>query len=308
MSLRHIAIPWRQQRSARIYPSYALATRVQSVLQERLLAWKNLSVNGDSDKHDPPPPSLISFTPAPTYTLGRRQTEPLSADELARLQAPLILGKPAGKRVANYTFTPEVVHTARGGLMTYHGPKQVVLWPVMDLRSPLHENFTVREYVRLLEDTTIATLKGLYDVDAFSTPDPGVWVRQPAMGNEEKKIAALGVHLRRHVTGLGVAINVGMPVTGSEDENPWARIVACGLGDKGVTTVAASVSEFIGLWRAEQDITVTWANEFAARLRVSNGAKLGSDPLVTQSNWRDWETSLQVDRAREFVTAEITRR
>ncbi|OTA62618.1 hypothetical protein K449DRAFT_303989, partial [Hypoxylon sp. EC38] len=125
----------------------------------------------------------------------------------------------------------EVLHAPRGGLTTYHGPGQVVLWPVIDLRSPLHGHFSVRDYVCLLEKTTIATLRELYNIDVFTTSNPGVW-------EEEKKIAALGVHLRRHVTGLGVAINFGMPVDGSEFVNPWARIVACGLGEKGVTTVA----------------------------------------------------------------------
>ncbi|OTA97557.1 hypothetical protein M434DRAFT_48274, partial [Hypoxylon sp. CO27-5] len=213
----------------------------------------------------PPPPTLISFTPAPTYTLGRRQTEPLSANELARLRAPLC--------VDAYVFTPEVLHAPRGGLTTYHGPGQVVLWPVIDLRSPLHEHFSVRDYVCLLEKTTIATLRELYNINGFTTSNPGVWVREKTEADqggeeEEKKIAALGVHLRRHITGLGVAINFGMPVDGPEFVNPWARIVACGLGEKGVTTVAKHLDDPVRVRNAGEEIASMWAAQFASRLKV----------------------------------------
>lgn len=59
------------------------------------------------------------------------------------------------------------------------------------------------------------------------------------------KIAALGVHLRRHITALGTAVNIAMPGPGVADErvNPWARFVACGLEGKGVTSVAGEVGE-----------------------------------------------------------------
>lgn len=319
MSLRHIAIPSWRKGNVPIFPSYALATRVQSKLQQDLLAWKALSVSPHDHEHehqreharsDPHPPTLISFTPAPTYTLGRRQTEPLSPSELARLRAPLCvdtLESRNKKSKKSFVFTPEVLHAPRGGLTTYHGPGQVVLWPVIDLRSPLHEHFSVRDYVCLLEKTTIATLRELYNIDGFTTSNPGVWVRGEAnQGEEEKKIAALGVHLRRHITGLGVAINFGMPVDGPEFINPWARIIACGLGEKGVTTVAKHLGDPVRVRNAGEDIASMWATQFASRLKVGNSAESESGPLVQQDNWNRWERELQIDRASEgFVTADV---
>ncbi|KAI2604879.1 uncharacterized protein GGS25DRAFT_524374 [Hypoxylon fragiforme] len=306
MSLRHIAIPsCSRSRTSLLYPTYALATRVQSKLQQGLLAWKA----GASDPHHqhhpqqhlrstPPLPTLLSFTPAPTYTLGRRQTEPLSEPEVARLRAPLTV---YSTDTTTRAFVPELLHAPRGGLTTYHGPGQVVLWPVIDLRSPLHTHFTVRDYTCLLEKTTIATLGRLYQITGFTTSNPGVWVRADGDGREERKISALGVHLRRHVTGLGVAINFGMPVTGPESVNPWARIVACGLGDKTVTSVAAHLDLSPLTVRAE-DIALAWADEFATRLGLRD-ADGGSG--VECDDWGRWEEELCPNQANgDYVEAQ----
>ncbi|KAJ4298791.1 hypothetical protein N0V88_003824 [Collariella sp. IMI 366227] len=164
------------------------------------------------------------------------------------------------------TLSPRVLHSPRGGLTTYHGPGQTVLWPVLDLHSPNHKQFTVKCYARLLETTTISTLQSLFGLSAFTNDDPGVWVRSTAAAgatvaridrprgggrraaaatiaasettkktvNKTAKIAALGVHLRRYVSALGTAVNVTTPsdvglgagVEGDESTNPWKRIVA----------------------------------------------------------------------------------
>ncbi|OTB07399.1 hypothetical protein M426DRAFT_250800 [Hypoxylon sp. CI-4A] len=335
MSLRHIVIPsWPNTKPPR-YPTYALATRVQSKLQQDLLSWKakaSSSTSSSSAAPPPPFPALISFTPAPTYTLGRRQTEPLPDSERARLQRPLhILPSPSSSSSSSssssvnnddadsnrtYALAPSVLHAPRGGLTTYHGPGQVVLWPVMDLHSPLHARFGVREYTCLLEKTTIATLRRLYGIEGFTTDNPGVWVMRRKEQKEEK-ISALGVHLRRHVTGLGVAVNLAMPVSGPEVVNPWARIVACGLGDRSVTSVAAqlgvSSDDDDAVVRSGEEIASVWAAEFADRLKIhaSNsssssreGKEAAAAAAVTQEDWGFWERELQDDRADEgFVEA-----
>ncbi|XXH02631.1 hypothetical protein Hte_009010 [Hypoxylon texense] len=313
MSLRHIAIPSWPAAAPPRFPTYALATRVQTALQQAQQAWKASASPSTNDaapsSPPPPPPSLISFTPAPTYTLGRRQAEPLTAAELARLRAPLRVSSDSGSACA---FAPEVLHAPRGGLATYHGPGQVVLWPVVDLRSPLHARFGVREYTCALEKTTAAALRRLFGIDGFTTANPGVWVRSPSSSvgkgggegegeEEERKISALGVHLRRHVAGLGVAINLGMPVAGSEDANPWARIVACGLHDRGVTSVAAHLGLSAG--PSAGDVAAVWAEEFAARLGMVRGdgsrSSSSSDdvPVVENEDWKVWERRLELDGA-----------
>ncbi|KAI0195696.1 hypothetical protein EV127DRAFT_451008 [Xylaria flabelliformis] len=243
------------------FPSYAFASSLQTLLQQELLTWK---AQPPTSRGPPPPPSIISFTPTPTYTLGRRQTEPLSESESARLRSPLFVPTSSssdlhGPRKAAF-FLPTITHAPRGGLTTYHGPGQLVIWPVIDLHSPLHAHLSVRDYACLLEKTTIAALEREWGLTGFTTENPGVWVRSTGPkkedgsrgdGGDERKIAALGVHLRRHVTGLGVAINYSMPVTGPAETNPWGRIVACGLGDRGVTSACAElgIENLAETWR-----------------------------------------------------------
>ncbi|KAK4227501.1 putative lipoate-protein ligase [Podospora fimiseda] len=259
------------------YIPYSLASRLQDQLRRELLDFK------DSSSDDrPPPPTLISFSPKPIYTLGRRQTTPLTEEESQRLQAPLLFKDPR-TGVVNLPVSTE--YSLRGGLVTYHGPGQVVLWPVIDLSSKgLYKQFTVRCYSRLLEDTTISTLDKLFGIKAEVTDDPGVWV-------ENAKIAALGVHLRRHVSGLGTAINVDMDGSdkGDEGTNPWKRVVACGLEGKKVTSVrevlggdVKQLDKMLGLKRMqasrsarEEKVADAWAKEFAERIGVEGVEKLG---------------------------------
>ncbi|EGS23416.1 lipoate-protein ligase-like protein [Thermochaetoides thermophila DSM 1495] len=266
-------------------------------------------------KPPPPPPTVISFTPRPVYTLGRRQHDtPLSLDEVQRLKQPLFCppwtvnpkqhGNPAWE-------VPDIVRVPRGGLMTYHGPGQIVLWPVMDLKGPGHSHFTVRCYARLLENTTIGLLKKLWDVEAITTEDPGVWVKSPRFVSgrprvdgsrpELAKIAALGVHLRRNVTGLGTALNVrfwsardisrhlrttlnqhppsDQPVDLNLLYDPWSRFTPCGLENKAVTSLRGTLyppdTIRAGLLKggydtaadhAERNVAIAWCDEFAMRI------------------------------------------
>lgn len=96
-------------------------------------------------------------------------------------------------------------------------------------------------YAAHLEATTRRLLADLFGLESYTTRDePGVWVPAPD-GQPERKVAAMGVHHRRHVTSLGIALNVDVPVAGHEGENPWARFVPCGLEGKEVTSVAAEL-------------------------------------------------------------------
>ncbi|AEO54604.1 hypothetical protein MYCTH_2297331 [Thermothelomyces thermophilus ATCC 42464] len=318
LRLRHLHLP-------SIHPDYvpySLASRVQEHLRRQHLDFKDGSSTGQ------PPPTLISFTPSPIFTLGRRQTAPLTPSEAARLTAPLHIPSPfPSPDDGGASFRPRLVHSPRGGLTTYHGPGQIVLWPVLDLRSPRHRNYTVRCYARLLESTTIATLRALFGIRAFTTDDPGVWVVLPSSpagqppGAPDQdgpaaaaatcsaaasatdtgalaKIAALGVHLRRHVTALGTAINVAMPEQrpgpvvpdnnnnkkkDEEAANPWARFVACGLQGRGVTSIAGqqqqqqqSPAPAASSGGTERMVADAWAEELAERLGLGLGSGSGS--------------------------------
>ena len=179
----------------------------------------------------------------------------------------------------------------------------MVLWPVLDLRSPHHKTFTVRCYSRLLENTTIATLASVSSssssssppLQAFTTDDPGVWVHSP-LANGPAKIAALGVHLRRHVSALGTAINVDMPgpEVADEEVNPWARIVACGLEGKTVTSLGREArlarrevevttrgggGAKTGI-REEAAVAAAWAEELAGRIGVDGVEPMGVEDVL----------------------------
>jgi lipoate-protein ligase B len=119
---------------------------------------------------------------------------------------------------AGISFYP----TDRGGDVTYHGPGQLVGYPILDLRDWKRD---VGAYVRAVEETIIATLAE-YGIEAGRIPKlTGVWVG-------ERKIAAIGVHLSRWVTSHGFALNV------STDLSYFQYIVPCGL-TKPVTSMAA---------------------------------------------------------------------
>ncbi|GAP86713.1 putative lipoate--protein ligase b-like protein [Rosellinia necatrix] len=298
-SLRYIPLRSYPGTALPEFPTYSFAVAVQAALQQEVLSWKARPAG--AARGPAPPPTVLCFTPAPTYTLGRRQTEPLSGGELARLRSPLFVptwgagrGGPddvAGRRPKRAFLLPEVVRAPRGGLTTYHGPGQLVIWPVLDLRSPLHAHLSVRDYACLLEKTTIAVLE-LWGIRGFTTDNPGVWVRSregaggsggagAGVGGGERKIAALGVHLRRHVTGLGVAINYSTPVTGPAETNPWARIVACGLGDRGVTSVRAEMgidsdAHPDDAGRSLEGLAKVWQSEFHRRLEMNENPPNGA--------------------------------
>ncbi|KAK3900890.1 hypothetical protein C8A05DRAFT_16861 [Staphylotrichum tortipilum] len=296
--LRHLHLPSAHPH----YIPYALANRVQEHLRRGHLDFKDAvsSTSPIRQAREPPPPTLVTFTPSPIYTLGRRQTGPLPAATIARLTAPLRIPSPSQTGRNDHetaaTLTPQVLPSPRGGLTTYHGPGQVVLWPVLDLKSPLHKNFTVKCYARLLENTTIAVLASVFGIRAGTTEDPGVWAAASS-GREEdaRKIAALGVHLRRHVAALGTALNLAMPGPEVTDEglNPWARIVACGLEGKGVTSVAGEVGGGGARGRVMQMLEAKmvsgkdgpvlgmeeatarlWAGEFSQRIGLGEGVEV----------------------------------
>jgi lipoyl(octanoyl) transferase len=119
----------------------------------------------------------------------------------------------------------EVVETNRGGKSTFHGPGQLVCYPILDLRR---HGKDVKKYVRDLEEALIRTLSPL-GVDATRIEGlTGVWLERPP-----RKIASIGVHISRWITTHGYALNVDL------DPAPFTEwITACGLEDAAFTTLA----------------------------------------------------------------------
>ena len=145
-----------------------------------------------------------------------------------------------------------VVQTNRGGQVTYHGPGQVVAYPLVDLRR---QGIYVKEFVFRLEDAVLRTLAD-FDVTGHRVPGaPGIYVKladpfgHAALGNDRPasdpfqglgKIAALGVKVSNHCTYHGVALNVAM------DLQPFERINPCGYA--GLKTVALGTLGIVADW------------------------------------------------------------
>ncbi|SCZ58085.1 lipoyl(octanoyl) transferase [Thiohalomonas denitrificans] len=117
-----------------------------------------------------------------------------------------------------------VVKTDRGGQVTYHGPGQVVLYPLIDLRRL---GIGVRHLVSALEQSVVDLLAD-FEVNAYPRRDaPGVYVELPGRG--EAKIASVGLRVRRGCSYHGIALNVAMEMT------PFQRINPCGHAGLAVT-------------------------------------------------------------------------
>jgi lipoyl(octanoyl) transferase len=152
------------------------------------------------------PDTVLFLEHPPVVTLGRR------TDEDAELHIP------AGTGV-------EVVETNRGGKSTFHGPGQLVCYPILDLKRHGRD---VKQYVRNLEEALIRTVAP-FDLEAERIDGlTGIWLTKPP-----RKLASIGVHVSRWATTHGYALNVDLDPAPFTD---W--ITACGLEDAMFTTVA----------------------------------------------------------------------
>ena len=164
------------------------------------------------------------------YTLGRRATEGEVLLDAAALEARGIA----------------VERTDRGGRVTYHGPGQLVGYPIVDLG----QNADLVAYVRALERAIIATIAE-YGIEATTIEGlTGVWVG-------DSKIAAIGVHVSRGITTHGFALNV------TADLNAFNGIIPCGIVDRGVTSIEA----LTGLRPSVDEVAARAATHLADLLR-----------------------------------------
>jgi lipoyl(octanoyl) transferase len=162
------------------------------------------------------PETVVFLEHPPVITLGRRTGE----EELH---------VPDGAEV-------EIVETDRGGKSTYHGPGQLVCYPILDLREHGED---VKKYVRELEEALIKTIApfGLEGVRVEGDNMSGVWLHRPP-----RKIASIGVHVSKWITTHGYALNVDLDLAPFTD---W--ITACGLQDAAFTTIARELSRPVGV-------------------------------------------------------------
>ncbi len=175
------------------------------------------------------PDTVVFLEHPPVVTLGRRA-------EASELHLP-----PDAE--------VEVVQTDRGGKSTFHGPGQLVCYPILDLRRHGQD---VRRYCRELEESLISAL-AMLDLEATRIEGlTGVWLHAPP-----RKIASIGVHISHWISTHGYALNVDL------DPAPFTRwITACGLEDAAFTTVAKELGRPVSVDEVRRRAVETLAAVF----------------------------------------------
>lgn len=144
----------------------------------------------------------------------------------------------------------------RGGDITYHGPGQLVAYPILDL-----DNFftDIHKYLRLLEEAIILTLKEYGIESGRSKGETGVWL-DPEIPGKARKICAMGVRCSRWVTMHGLAFNVNC------DLNYFNNIIPCGISDKKVTSLKAELGREIDISEIKEKLKKNLSVLFGAKL------------------------------------------
>jgi lipoyl(octanoyl) transferase len=195
--------------------------------------------------------------------LHARRVDGEGPDTLLLLEHPSVYT--AGKRTAAHERpldgTP-VIDVDRGGKITWHGPGQLVGYPIIALPDPVD----VVAYVRRLEEALIEVCAGFGLATGRVEGRSGVWVAADAPGSgfrPERKVAAIGVRVARGVTMHGFALNC------DPDLGAFGAIVPCGIPDAGVTSLSAELG---------RDITV---DEAVAPAEAAMRRVLTFEPAVT---------------------------
>ncbi|MGA9507626.1 MAG: lipoyl(octanoyl) transferase LipB [Candidatus Sulfotelmatobacter sp.] len=255
-------------------------------------------------------------------------------DVLVLLEHSPVITLGRNAKAANVIASPELLaqrgvelyECDRGGDVTFHGPGQIVGYPIFDLRgfargaaaapSALRKNLGAVEFVRRLEEVLIRTcadfaiptqrvpgLTGAWTdptheaVDAFvrrtdeNRTDEGV---RPSMGTAEAKIAAIGVHISRFVTSHGFALNV------NTDLNYFSLIIPCGITSKPVTSMQEQLGRSLNLDAVAESLSrnfgtvftsqILWVETIDALLGRTVGVPMKPPPELRQIHKEDGTT------------------
>jgi lipoyl(octanoyl) transferase len=148
----------------------------------------------------------------------------------------------------------QVVETDRGGDVTYHGPGQLVIYPIFDLDRLMRD---LHWWLRNLEEAIIVALRNFGISGERKPPHTGVWVR-------DRKIAAIGVKVRRWVNLHGIALNC------ENDLAAFELIVPCGIREYGVTSIEREIGRSVGPEDAKAPVVRAFEEVFGLGLRYES--------------------------------------
>ena len=210
-----------EQRSLKVYQLGTTGYREIHTLQQRLQAQRREGAGVDS---------LLLTEHRPVLTLGRSHPEPNLRVSREEVEARSI----------------EIVPTERGGDITYHGPGQLVAYGIIDLKG---WDLPVLDYVTGLEQVVIDLLSSFGIEGERQAGARGVWV-------QGRKIASLGINVRRWVTMHGIAINVSPDMTAFDLINP------CGMPDVEMTSITRELGETVSISRVAGAFVIHFSSIF----------------------------------------------
>jgi lipoyl(octanoyl) transferase len=155
----------------------------------------------------------------------------------------------------------EVIRTDRGGDVTYHGPGQLVIYPIFDMGR---HGKDLHRWLRNLEETMILTAAGFGLEGRRFPPHTGVWIK-------DKKLAAIGIKVRRWVSMHGIALNC------ENDLSPFDLIVPCGIKGYGVTSLSSELGRTVTTEGAKATVIQAFEQVFSTRASLPSPS---SSPLA----------------------------
>lgn len=222
-------------------------------LQERLLK-QNLEIKAEQHRNAsgadpislPTRHHFLFCEHPPVYTLGKS----------GKMEHLLLSETELKER--GYSFFP----TNRGGDITYHGPGQIVGYPILDLEKFRAD---IGWYLRNLEEVIIRTIGDFGIPGARSQGETGVWI-DPDQAGRERKICAMGVRCSRWITMHGFALNV------NTDLGDFENIVPCGIRGKQVASMETELGHPLPLAEVKASITRHFADVFDADMLLTGGS------------------------------------
>ena len=209
----------------------------EKLLQENV---RKKSVSGNQEMGSPTQHYLLFVEHPPVYTLGKsgNKENVLMSDE--ELQTNHI----------------EFFHTNRGGDITFHGPEQIVGYPILDLEKFYTD---IGKYLRNIEEVIILTMAEYGITGARSAGETGVWI-EPGIPGKERKICAIGVRCSRWVTMHGFAFNV------NTDLSYFNNIIPCGIVNKQVTSLQKELGRALDMEEVKEKVKRNFEKVFEAEL------------------------------------------